>query len=629
MYTFKINQWKKILIRQQWRRITQMAQQDKLENLRKAMATALPKPVDVFIVPSEDAHQSEYTAECDNRRAWISGFTGSAGCAVITRSEAKLFTDGRYFLQASKELDPQQWELMKQGLPGIPTWQEYVKSFKNAKIGIDPTVITLDAANQLMKELSKKNSTLVPVKENLIDKIRGDERPSRPTQPIKIHDIQYAGKTHNTKIIDLLADINSKGCDGTIITSLDEIAWLLNLRGSDIHCCPVVFAYCVVTNDTTLLYVKNNTDQSRFSESLLEHLSLANVQVRDYDSILPDLGSMKNNGTKWFIDPQSTNLSITESLGDNISYGTSMIPLAKAIKNPTELASSKKCHERDGAAVCQHFAWLSHELDQHKTLREYDAAIHLENMRRQNPEYVGLSFDTIAATGPSGSIIHYQPSPTDSAIIDPYNIYLCDSGAQYIDGTTDITRTFLFQGTPSDFQKRAFTRVLQSHIALDQAVFPYKTTGYHLDAIGRQPLWQDGLDFRHGFGHGVGSYLNVHEGPQGIGRRPAYNDIPLEENMLVTNEPGFYKDGEFGIRIENVLCVKKVETPYQSEETFLGFDHLTFVPLGKRLLDIELLSDKEKKWINTYHQQCRHVLEPLLQNDRQTLIWLDNETKNI
>ncbi|CAO3639795.1 unnamed protein product [Cunninghamella blakesleeana] len=504
MYRSKIYQWNKSLfIKQQRCKLAQLTQPNKLSTLRKAMATALPEPVDVFIVPSEDAHQSEYTAECDNRRAWISGFNGSAGCAVITQSEAKLFTDGRYFLQASKELDSQHWELMKQGLPDVPTWQEYTKSFKNTKIGIDPTVITLDAAKQLKNELSKNNSKLVSVTENLIDKIRGIERPSRPTEPIKIHDIQYAGKTHNTKIMDLLADLSSRGYDGTIVTSLDDIAWLLNIRGSDIHCCPVVFSYCVVTPDTTLLYVKNNKDQSRFTESLLEHLSLANVQIRDYDSILSDLNSMKNNVKKWLIDPHTTNLSISESLGNNVGYETSMIPLAKAMKNPTELASTKKCHERDGAAVCQHFAWLSHELENHKTLREYDAVKHLESMRQQYPEYVGLSFDTISATGPSGSIIHYQPSPTDSAIIDPTNIYLCDSGAQYVDGTTDITRTYLFQGMPSDFQKRAFTRVLQSHITLDQTIFPYKTTGYHLDSIARQPLWQDGLDFRHGVGHGV------------------------------------------------------------------------------------------------------------------------------
>ncbi|ORZ22106.1 peptidase M24, structural domain-containing protein [Absidia repens] len=612
--------------RQCSRTLSTLTQQDRLSALRQAMASSTPEPVDVLVIPTQDSHQSEYTADCDNRRAWISGFTGSAGCAIVTQKKAALFTDGRYYLQASQELDDQQWTLMKQGLPGIPTWQEFISDLPHAKIGVDPSVITIDEAKRLEAKLSDRGSSLVTLTENLVDKIRGNTRPARPTNPIKVHDIQYAGKTHNTKLTELMADVASRGYDGTVVSSLDEIAWLLNLRGSDIHCCPIFFSYCVVTSEKTLLYVKDNSEHTRLGH-LYDYLTLANIEVRDYDQLTSDLSSMKN-GKKWLVDAQTTNLSIVQALGDSVEFGTSMIPLAKAIKNPTELASSVMCHQRDGAAVCQHFAWLAHELDNTTTIREYDAATHLESMRQQHPEYVGLAFDTIAATGAHGAIIHYQPPPTDSAIIDPRQMYLCDSGAQYIDGTTDITRTFLFSGEPTDFQKRAFTRVLQAHIALDQAVFPSKTTGYQLDSVARQPLWRDGLNYRHGTGHGVGAYLNVHEGPHSISQY-SQNTIPLQENMLVTNEPGYYQDGEFGIRIENVLSICQAATPYNFDGTYLGFKHLTYVPLGKKLVDTTLLENREIQWINQYHQDCRHILEPLLQGDRQTLVWLEDETENL
>ncbi|SAL99769.1 hypothetical protein [Absidia glauca] len=477
-----------------------------------------------------------------------------------------------------------------------------------------------DEAQRLQGALSSQGSRLVALTENLVDRVRGDTRPPRPTNPIQIHDIQYAGKTHNTKLTELMANVAGRGYGGTVISALDEIAWLLNLRGSDIHCCPVFFSYCVVTPEKTVLYVKDNSDGTRLAP-LREYLSLANIDIRDYDQLTSDLSQMKNKDKKWLVDPQTTNLSIAQALGDGVEFGTSMIPLAKAIKNPTELASTAMCHQRDGAAVSQHFAWLAHELGNSATIREYDAAQHLESMRQQHKDYVGLAFDTIAATGAHGAIIHYQPSPTDSSIIDPRQLYLCDSGAHYRDGTTDITRTYLFSGQPTDFEKRAFTRVLQAHIALDQAIFPANTTGYQLDAIARQPLWRDGLNYRHGTGHGVGAYLNVHEGPHSISQY-SHNKVPLQENMLVTNEPGYYQDGEFGIRIENVLAVCQAPTAHQFDGSYLGFKHLTFVPLGKKLIDTGLLNNTELEWIDHYHQECRHILEPLLQGDRQTLTHL-------
>ncbi|KAI9023837.1 peptidase M24, structural domain-containing protein [Phycomyces nitens] len=595
----------------------------RLTRLRQVM-TELPKPLDAFVVPSEDAHQSEYTADCDNRRAWISGFTGSAGCAVITSSDAALFTDGRYFLQASQELGPE-WKLMKQGTENVPTWQEYLGKLPvNSNIGIDTSVITAADAKQLERDLASRGSHLVSVS-NLVDMVRND-RPKRPSNPVKIHSEKYAGLSHQSKIDQLRIALDARKCQGTVISSLDEIAWLLNLRGSDIHCCPVFFAYCIVTQQEAVLYVMNK-GKDNLAKDVVEHLDKAGVQVRDYDDVFEDL---KETTGRFMIDTNTTSHSILQALGsERVHEDSSWVSDAKAIKNEAELSGMRNAHKRDAAAVCRHFAWLSKSLAQGKLIREAEAAIHLEDMRKQDQFYVGLAFDTISGTGPNGAIIHYQPPSLNSSIIDPKQIYLCDSGAQYLDGTTDITRTFLFDGQPTDFQKRAFTRVLQAHISIDQAVFPKGTTGYQIDSWARQPLWQDGLDYRHGTGHGVGAYLNVHEGPHGIGSRPVYKKNPLTPGMVVTNEPGYYEDGQFGIRIENVLIVKPKDVPYPSDTPFYGFEHVTFVPMGSSLLDQTLLTRQNQDWLNKYHEECRDVLEPLLKDDPATLEWVEQQTETI
>ncbi|KAI8877957.1 Creatinase/aminopeptidase [Backusella circina FSU 941] len=574
------------------------------------------------VVPSEDAHQSEYTAECDNRRAWISGFTGSAGCAVIEKNKASLFTDGRYFLQASKELDEKHWTLMKQSLPGVPTWQEYLvkKVPHNSNIGIDPSVINLTDAKALEASLKTIGSKLVYVNQNLVDKVRTD-LPKRPSNPIQLHPFKYAGKSTKLKLSDLRQSLNGKSM---VVSALDEVAWLLNLRGSDIHCCPVFFSYVVVTPNDATLYLQPSSPSS---EKVKEHLEEANVRVRDYSQLLGDLERLDG---PFLVDGSTTNMSIIKALGDDrIHIGKSPISLSKAIKNESELNGMRSCHKRDAVALCKHFSWLSDALVNRKeNVREYDAASHLEDTRALDPHYVGPSFDTIAATGPNGAIIHYSPDRENSPMINPRRIYLCDSGAQYLDGTTDITRTFLFDGEPTEFQKRAFTRVMQSHIAVDKAIFPQGTTGYQLDSMARAPLWTDGLDFRHGVGHGVGAYLNVHEGPCGIGARASYNDVPFQIGMVVTNEPGYYEDGQFGIRLENVLTVRKSNSPYRfGNRDYLGFEHMTFVPFGRRLLDTKILTAEDQKWINNYHQECRAVLEPLLKNDSKTLSWVERETE--
>lgn len=405
----------------------------------------------------------------------------------------------------------------------------------------------MQEAQQLDKELSSTGSKLVYVTENPVDHIRSTDRPSRPSEPIKVHPIQYAGKSVKSKLSEL-----RKACDNNsvIVSALDEIAWLLNLRGSDIHCSPVFFSYVVVTPQQATLYLQPS---AKLSDQVKMHLKEAGVQLASYDQVLSDISRLNQ---PFLIDPSTTNMSICEAIKVNIyiarddstltvyplqthmkpQQGPSFISMVKAIKNESELNGIRSCHKRDAVALCKHFSWLSEALTTRKqTIRESEAADHLASMRQLDPTYVGLSFDTIAATGPNGAVIHYQPDATESAIINPRRIYLCDSGAQYVDGTTDVTRTYMFDGEPTEFQKRAFTRVLQCHIAVDQAVFPQGTTGYQLDSVARLELWKDGLNFRHGVGHGVGAYLNVHEGPHGIGSRASYNAVPLQPGMVVTN----------------------------------------------------------------------------------------------
>ncbi|KAI9012690.1 peptidase M24, structural domain-containing protein [Phycomyces nitens] len=593
---------------------------DALRELMKAEEYGL----DAYLVPTEDAHQSEYIADCDKRRHWISGFTGSAGFAVVSLAEAALFTDGRYFLQASEELDSN-WTLMKQGLPNVPTWQKYLVNNLPAgsRIGLDPTLISVADANQLSEELKASGSVLVPIQKNLVDLIWND-RPDAPKDSVFVHPIQFAGKLHQEKLSDLHAHIKSKDAFGLIVSALDEIAWLFNLRGSDIECNPVFFSYAIITQTGATLYV----DDAKLSDSVHEHL--ADVVIRPYSTVFEDLakiGLQLVESKEALLINAKTSLAVEVAVGqDNVVEERAIITDLKAIKNEAELQGFRDCHLRDGAALIRYFAWLEAELKNVSVLDEVDAADRLERFREAEEHYAGLSFDTISSTGPNGAIIHYKPEKPTAKIIDPTLIYLCDSGGQYKDGTTDVTRTLHF-GTPTAYEKRCFTRVLQGHIAIDSAIFPTGTTGYLLDPFARQALWKDGLDFLHGTGHGVGSFLNVHEGPHGIGIRIGYNSTPLAEGMSVTNEPGYYEDGKFGIRIENVLLVKSVDTPHNfNDRGYLGFEHVTIAPIGLNLIDVELLSAEEKKWVNDYHTECREKLGPRVADCPLTTAWLEKET---
>jgi Xaa-Pro aminopeptidase len=583
-------------------------------------------------VPSEDSHQSEYIAPSDARREFISGFSGSAGTAVITHDKAALATDGRYFNQASKQLD-NNWTLLKQGLQDVPTWQDWAAEQAadgagKKIVGTDPTTITAPDARKLAEKIKKKGGKdLVTVTDNLVDQVWGGERPARPNEPVKVHGKEFAGKGFEEKIEDLRKELEKKKAAGFVVSMLDEIAWLFNLRGNDIPYNPVFFAYAVITPTTTTLYV----DESKLPEDAKSHLS--SVTIRPYESIFSDITALSSAATsdskprKYLISTKAS-WALSQSLGgeEKVDEVRSPVGDVKAVKNETELEGMRQCHIRDGAALSEYFAWLEHELIEKKTtIDEVQGSDKLEEIRSKHDKFAGLSFDTISSTGPNAAVIHYKAEPGNCSIIDPAKIYLCDSGAQYFDGTTDTTRTLHF-GEPSPQEIEAYTLVLKGNIALEQIRFPKGTSGFAIDAMARQYLWQYGLDYRHGTGHGVGSFLNVHEGPIGIGTRVQYSEVPLAVGNVISNEPGYYEDGNYGIRIENVIMVKEAETKYKfGEKAYLGFEHVTMVPMCRKLIDVDLLSGGEKEWLNKYHKEVLEKTGHFFKEDERTRKWLERE----
>ncbi|KAJ9612596.1 hypothetical protein H2200_004193 [Cladophialophora chaetospira] len=593
--------------------------------------------LDVYIVPSEDSHQSEYIAPCDARRAYVSGFTGSAGTAIITLEKAALATDGRYFNQASKQLDDN-WHLLKQGMEDVPTWQEWTteQAEGGKTVGVDPTVITASDARKLSETLKKKShATLVGVAENLVDKIWSD-RPPRPTEKVIVLDEKYSGKTYQEKLDDLRKDLKKKKTAGMVVSMLDEIAWLFNLRGNDIPYNPVFFSYAAITPDSATIYI----DSSKLGPEVKEHLEGA-VTIKPYDALFSDLTSIAEaavnesqaNGTTKHRDPRlllsnKSSWALYLGLGgeDKVEESRSPIADAKAIKNATELEGMRQCHIRDGAALIEYFAWLESELQSGSWLDEVQAADKLEEIRSKGKHFVGLSFDTISSTGPNAAVIHYSPERGNCSTIDVNQIYLCDSGAQYFDGTTDTTRTLHF-GTPSDMEVKAYTLVLKGVIALDRAVFPKGTTGFAIDAFARQHLWREGLDYRHGTGHGVGSFLNVHEGPIGIGTRAAYSEVSLSIGNVISDEPGYYEDGNFGIRIENMIMAREAQTNHKfGDKPWIGFEHVTMVPMCRKLIDPKLMDPEEREWLDSYHKEVWKKTSAYFEGDERTTKWLKRET---
>ncbi|XP_056168399.1 aminopeptidase P2-like isoform X3 [Syzygium oleosum] len=557
--------------------------------------------IDAYVVPSQDAHQSEFIAECYTRRAYISGFTGSAGTAVVTKDKAALWTDGRYFLQF---------------------------------------LFSSDAAEELKEAIAKKNHELVLLYNiNLVDEV-WKERPKSPTKPVRIHDLKFAGLDVASKLSFLRAEFVDAGASAIIISMLDEVAWLLNLRGNDVPHSPVVYAYLLVKTDTAELFV----DSSKITPEVMDHLKNAGVELRPYDKILSEIENLVKQGGNLWLDTSSMNAAIVntyKSACDNYLnkkskarvqdyngrsampsgvYRASPISLAKAVKNDAELQGMRNSHLRDAAALAHFWVWLEEEINRGAKLTEVEVADKLLEFRSMQDGFIDTSFDTISGSGANGAIIHYKPEPGSCSVLDVEKLFLLDSGAQYVDGTTDITRTVHF-GEPTPRQKECFTRVLQGHIALDQAVFPENTPGFVLDAFARSSLWKIGLDYRHGTGHGVGAALNVHEGPQSISFRYG-NLTSLQKGMVVSNEPGYYEDHAFGIRIENLLTVVEMNTPNRFGGVgYLGFEKLTFVPIQMKMVDSALLSSAEINWLNDYHAQVWEKVSPLLDGSARQWLW--------
>jgi Xaa-Pro aminopeptidase len=627
------------------------------------MASHSP-PLDALVVPSEDYHQSEYVSARDQRRKFVSGFSGSAGLALITTKEALLWTDGRYFLQASKELSDQ-WKLMRGGEdPSVDIWMADNLP-NNASIGIDPWTISVETAQNWESAFSNKNQKLIQTETNLVDEVWKDQ-PLAELNLVNVHPLEFSGRSVAEKLKDLREKLIEGNARAIIVAGLDEVAWLYNIRGSDVLYCPVVHAFAIVTLKSAFFYV----DKRKLSAKVNSYMGDNGIEVRDYTAVSSDAvllssdqlnssyltsiadcftltGTNNHNDLIW-IDPHSCCFALYSKFkNENVLLKLSPLALAKALKNTVEMEGLKKAHIRDGAAVVQYFVWLDQQMQdiygasgyfkeaksankknsETMKLTEVSVAEKLAGFRATKEHFRGLSFRTISSVGPHGAIIHYSPDPKTCSELDPDSIYLCDSGGQYLDGTTDITRTVHF-GKPSAHEKTCYTAVLKGHIALGNARFPNGTNGYTLDVLSRVPLWKYGLDYRHGTGHGIGSYLNVHEGPHQISFRPHAKNVQLQASMTVTDEPGYYEDGKFGIRLENVLIVKDADTEFNfGDKGYLAFEHITWAPYQIKLIDVTLLVPEEIEWLNSYHLKCREILSPFL-NDSE-MSWLREATKPI
>ncbi|KAH8333677.1 hypothetical protein KR059_002320, partial [Drosophila kikkawai] len=584
-----------------------------------------------YIVPSTDAHQSEYLSRHDERRAFVSGFDGSAGTAVVTTNAALLWTDSRYHLQAEQQLDDN-WELMKQGLSGVPSIGVWLAQNLTAGsfVGVDPRLMSFREWQTIETQLISAGIKLVPVEDNLVDKVWGNEQPAQNANPIDTLKLQFAGMTIARKWEDVRQQMKQKSVDALVVSALDEIAWLLNLRGSDIEFNPVFFSYMIVTEDKLQLFVDLVKIPADFDKHQLRNN--VTVSLSSYEKISLEIRKivLEKKSNIWIAPTSSYYLTALIPESRRLQAVTP-VNLLKAVKNPVEAQGFVNSHIRDGVALCQYFAWLEHQLKLGREVDEISGAKKLEYFRGSKENYVRPSFETISASGPHASLAHYNPSNDTKRRITDKEIYLCDSGAQYLDGTTDVTRTLHF-GEPTDFEKEAYTRVLKGQLSLGSAVFPALVKGQVLDTLARKALWDVGLDYGHGTGHGVGHYLNVHEGPMAVGPGYVADDPGLQANMFISNEPGFYQDDDFGIRIEDIVQIVPAQTAYNfTNRGALTFRTVTMCPKQTKMIKKELLSEAEVKLLNSYHQLVWDTLAPVLvgQKDLFTLSWLKKEVKAI
>ena len=579
-----------------------------------------------FIFPSTDPHQSEYVADHWKGREWISGFNGSAGTAVVTMNSAALWTDSRYFLAAEEQLRGTEFQLMKLKLPDTPTIAEWLGR-ENAgggfpagisEVGIDGTCSSASMVRKLAAELRSNGGLTLRTNFDPLVRI-WSHRPPIPTNPVEIYPIELAGESTRDKIKRIRQALREKHADGMLMASLDDIAWTLNLRGTDVHCNPVFVSYLLISTTSVTLYI----DKHKLSPDTEGYLRQEGVEVAPYEGVA---GGLRNYFEyNILMDPEEVNHTLFSSVKREVVEVQSPVKEMKAVKNAAELAGFRKAMERDGVAMVRFLRWL---LSEEPTLNsEISVAAKLEEFRAQQPLYRGLSFDTISAYGIHGAIVHYEPTPESDIPLQGEGLLLLDSGAQYLNGTTDITRTIAL-GPLTTLQRQIYTLVLKGHLRLQAAIFPEGTTGTQIDAIAREPLWRAGLNYLHGTGHGVGAYLCVHEGPHQI--RMEWKPTPLQAGMTITDEPGIYLAGLFGVRIENTLmivpCSDDDFTPTDAGVSgrFLRFEPLTLCPIDTTPIIIDMLTDEERRLLNNYHRTVCERLSPLLNDDEAE--WLRKAT---
>jgi len=587
----------------------------RLSALRNEMAK---RNIAIYIVPTADFHESEYVGEYFTARKYMTGFTGSAGVAVITMTEAGLWTDARYFIQAAKQLEGSTVTLYKMGEEGVPTVNEYLEMTleEGQTLGFDGRVVNSAWGKKLEDLVAEKNGKLA-VDEDLVDIIWTD-RPALSAQPVRVLDFEYTGKTTKSKLADIRKEMEDKGADIHLLSSLYDIAWILNVRGNDIHYVPVVLSYLAITKEECIWFVQDEV----VTDELSAYLKANNITTKPYDSFYEYVKEISTD-CKVLMNKSVVNYRIQSSVPEGVEVIDDKDPsaLMKAQKNEVELKNTRNAHIKDAVAMCKFMYWLKNNVGK-IAMTEISASDYLEALRREQGAF-DLSFDTICGYAEHGAIIHYGATPETDVEIKPEGLLLVDSGGQYLEGTTDITRTFAV-GPVTQEMKSDFTRVLRSNLNLANVKFLYGCTGQNLDVVARQPLWEANLDYKHGTGHGVGHVLNVHEGPNGFHWGRAYN-TPFEEGMITTDEPGIYIEGAYGIRLENELICRKGEKNEYGQ--FMYFENITLVPFDLDAVDESQMNETEKRYLNEYHKAVYDTISPYLTAEEAE--WLKEYTRSI
>lgn len=582
--------------------------QARIGQLRDTMRQA---GIDAVIIPQTDPHQSEYIASHWQVRRWLSGFTGSAGDLVVTQAEAYVWADSRYWIQSALQLNGTGIGVMYDGKPETPAIVDYLCSVLPAgsTVGIDGMLFSGDAAGGMRSAFARHGIEL-RVDFDPVDQIWTD-RPAMPKDEAFVHDVKYAGEDASSKIERVLAETRAQGADALFVSDLAEIAWILNIRSSDVHCNPVVSSFLYLAPKGTTLFM----DKDKMTPELASHLVANGVSVRSYGEVGEFIAAIPSS-ERVLVNPARTAVAIVSMLGDRAVTGLSPIALMKAVKNDVQIAGFREAMVRDGVALVKMYMEVERRLASGQTVTEIDSDNLSTSFRSQNPEYFDKSFESASAYGPNGAIVHYEADESSNAVLSTDSLYLFDSGVNYIDGTTDITRTVSF-GTPTAAQRHDFTLVMKGHIAIATAVYPVGTRGAQLDALARINLWKEGLSYLHGTGHGVGHFLNVHEGPQSI----RLNDTmaPLMPGMITSNEPGLYREGEYGIRCENLVLTTDAFTTDFGH--FLKFETLTLFPFDIKLFETAIMTDEEIDWVNRYHAEvCERLLPHLNAEEQEWLI---------